>query len=137
MTIPSPSSSTVKPAKIKAVRMLWLLVAVLSMVLAFIGAILPGLPTTVFVLISAWAASRSSPRFHQWLYRHPWFGPSLQRWEQGRLVSRRGKWAALFSMSLSAALLLWLDTPRWLAAFAIICMLCVLLWLWSRPEPTD
>ena len=77
------------------------------------------------------------PRFHQWLYRHPWFGPSLQRWEQGRLVSHRGKWAALFSMSLSAALLLWLDTPRWLAAFAIICMLCVLLWLWSRPEPTD
>ncbi|MCQ9617445.1 YbaN family protein [Paenalcaligenes niemegkensis] len=134
MSLPPPSQNNAKQSESRVVRAFWLIVAVLSLVLAFIGAILPGLPTTVFVLISAWAAARSSPRFHQWLLNHRLFGPSLQRWEQGRLVSRRGKWTALCSMTVCAAILLWTNTPLWAAGLAITCMLCVLVWLWSRPE---
>lgn len=137
MSTPPVPVRTIKKTSAKAMRVFWFVVAVLSMILALIGAILPGLPTTVFVLISAWAAARSSKRFHHWLMTHRLFGPSLQRWQQGRLVSRKGKWAALFSMSLSAVILLWSNTPTWIAIVAISCMLCVLVWLWSRPEPMD
>lgn len=137
MTLPSPPPRPIKRSDSKLVRAVWLTVAVLSLILAFIGVILPGLPTTVFVLISAWAAARSSERFHYWLLNHRLFGPSLQRWQQGKLVSRRGKWTALCSMSLCTIIILWVDTPRWAAVLAIGCMVCVLAWLWSRPEPKE
>ncbi len=39
--------------------------------LGIIGAILPVMPTTVFLLIAAWAFSKSSPRWHRWLREHP------------------------------------------------------------------
>ncbi|WP_226954328.1 YbaN family protein [Mesopusillimonas faecipullorum] len=116
-------------------RGLWLAVAVISLGLAFIGAVLPGMPSTVFVLIAAWAAARSSPRFHAWLSKHRWFGPSLANWSDGRKVSRRAKWGASASMALCAVILYLTAFSPWLTGFAMLSMACVLAWLWSRPEP--
>lgn len=115
----------------------WLLqaFAVLCLVMGIIGVIVPGLPTTVFILMAAWAAARSSPRLYRWLWNHRLFGPLLRNWAQGGKVSRRAKWSAALVMTLSAAMLL-LTVPRlWIPAIAIACMACVLAWLWSRPEP--
>jgi len=57
------------------VRWLLLALALLSLATGIVGIFLPGLPTTVFILIAAWAAARSSPRLHAWLWRHKLFGP--------------------------------------------------------------
>ena len=56
-----------------------------------LGVLLPGLPTTEFVLLAAWAASRSSPRLSAWLDNHRLFGPLLRDWRNGGVVSRRSK----------------------------------------------
>jgi uncharacterized membrane protein YbaN (DUF454 family) len=50
-----------------------------AVVLAGAGIVVPGLPTTVFVLAASYCFSKSSPRVAQWLRTHPWFGPSLER----------------------------------------------------------
>lgn len=42
--------------------------------LGIAGLFLPVMPTTVFLLIAAWAFSHSSHRFHRWLYDHPRLG---------------------------------------------------------------
>ena len=42
-----------------------------NVVLGLIGAVVPGMPTTVFLIIALWAFSRSSPRLRRWLYEHP------------------------------------------------------------------
>lgn len=123
------------PPRSRLLRGLWLALAVFSLGLAFIGAILPGMPSTVFVLISAWAAARGSPRFHQWLLEHRWFGPALANWADGRKVSRRAKWAASASMTLCSAILYWTAITPWVTGIAMLSMACVLTWLWSRPEP--
>jgi uncharacterized membrane protein YbaN (DUF454 family) len=116
-------------------RLLLRLLAGISLGLAIIGAVLPGLPTTVFVLIAAWAAARSSPGLHAWLMQHSVFGPVLHNWNNGRCVSRRAKRAAAIVMSLSAAWMVYALRPRWLAAVLLLIMASVLVWLWRRPEP--
>lgn len=80
-----------------------------SVALGFAGVFIPGLPTTIFIIIAAYLFARSSPRFEAWLLRHPWFGPRLRRYRETGGMSWRAKRAALGSMwffvGLSALLL--------------------------------
>lgn len=115
----------------------WLLraLAVMALALGLAGVFIPGLPTTVFILIAGWAAMRSSPRMHAWLWNHRLFGPMLQNWAAGGCVSRRAKRSAAIMMAVCAVILCITPTPMWVRMLAIGCMAAVLLWLWQRPEP--
>lgn len=123
------------PLPPRPVRWLLMALAVLSLATGVVGIFVPGLPTTVFVLIAGWAAARSSPRMYRWLWNHRLFGPMLQNWAQGGRVSRKAKWSATLLMGLCALILLLVQVPRWAALTATTCMVGVLLWLWRRPEP--
>jgi uncharacterized membrane protein YbaN (DUF454 family) len=59
--------------------------------LAYLGAILPGLPTTPWVLLAGYCFSRSSPRLERWLKRSPVFGRLLCDWEEHRGIRLRVK----------------------------------------------
>lgn len=131
---PGPPAQPRRPLP-RVARWLLLVFAGLCLVLAVIGVILPGMPTTVFLLMAAWAAARSSPRLHAWLLGHRLFGPMLRDWENGRCVSRRAKWSAAATMAVAAAVLVWTGHRPWIAAVGIGCMAIVLAWLWQRPEP--
>lgn len=115
----------------------WLLkvFALLCLVLGIVGVFVPGLPTTVFILLSAWAAARSSPALYRWLWHHRLFGTMLRNWANGGCVSRRSKWNATAMMAVSSIILALTETPRWTVVLACICMACVLTWLWRRREP--
>ena len=63
-------------------------------VLAIIGAFLPILPTTPFLILALALFSKSSPRFHQMLLDNKWFGPSLKQWEQDKTLARTTKYKA-------------------------------------------
>lgn len=116
-------------------RVLLLVLAVLSLGIGLLGIVTPGLPTTEFILLAAWAAARSSPRLHAWMLRNRLIGPMLHDWHNGRRVSRRAKWAATFSMVACSALLLWTVPHRHAVFAAIAAMAGVQVWLWRRPEP--
>ncbi|MET0807856.1 MAG: YbaN family protein [Pseudoxanthomonas sp.] len=121
-------------------RWAWWLLAYASLGTGIVGIFVPGLPTTVFILIAAYAASRGSERLHAYLLRHPRFGPVISDWQIHGAVSRRGKWAATLTMLACAAVLLAImlsvGTHRWwMAALPIACMAAVAVWLWRRPEP--
>lgn len=134
----NPAQPTPMPQVVRnpALRALLRVMAALCLVLAVLGVVVPGLPTTVFVLLAAWAAARSSVRLHAWLWQHRLFGPMLQNWAAGGCVSRRAKWSATVMMVLCGAALWFLPhTAHWVATFACVSMACVLLWLWQRPEP--
>lgn len=55
-------------------RTLYLLLGVLALGLAYVGAVMPGIPTLPFVLLAAACFMRSSPHMHKWLLQHRWFG---------------------------------------------------------------
>ncbi|MDI1267952.1 MAG: YbaN family protein [Polaromonas sp.] len=111
-----------------------LALALVSLALGVIGIFVPVLPTVPFVLLSAWAAARSSPRLLAWLESHTSFGPMLVEWRRGGVVRRRAKWMATVVMGASAAIMLLVVPHRWVAVLAIGCMAGVLAWLWRRPE---
>ncbi|MCK7594042.1 YbaN family protein [Pseudomarimonas salicorniae] len=116
-------------------RPIWIALAGLFLALGLIGVLLPGLPTTPFVLLAAWAAARGSPRLHGWLLRHPLFGPMISDWQRGGAVHRRAKWAASATMALCAGLMFWLAPRWWMAGIGTALMAAVAGWLWLRPEP--
>lgn len=80
--------------------------------IGLLGAFLPILPTTPLMIIALWAFSKSSDRFQHWLYRHPVFGPPLQRWHRFRVIPVIAKMAAIGAMSARMAyLVIFTATP--------------------------
>jgi len=71
-----------------------------------VGVVLPVLPTTPFMLLALWAFSKSSQRFHNWLYHHKFFGPPIQKWCKYRVIPIQAKVIALSFMFLSMLYLL-------------------------------
>lgn len=79
-------------------RIMFAVVGWCAVGLAIAGVILPGVPTTVFVLAASYCFSRSSPRFERWLRESPWLGPPLRRYTQHGGMPREAKRAALVAM---------------------------------------
>lgn len=65
-----------------------------------VGIVLPLLPTTPFVLLSAACFARSSERWHRWMLANETFGPMIRNWEQNRCTSRKVKLIGILSMVL-------------------------------------
>ena len=102
------------------------------LLLGVIGAFLPVLPTTPFVLLAAACFSRSSERFERWLLDHPRWGPIIADGRATRAVPLRAKQAATLMMAVSVVVsLLWLPLPAG-AAPAVVGPL-LLWWLWRLP----
>jgi uncharacterized membrane protein YbaN (DUF454 family) len=117
MPLPVDSASDVPPrAELPAARRwAWLAAGWLFFALGALGAVLPVLPTTPFMLLALWAFSKSSERFHEWLYHHRIFGPPLQRWHRDRVLSPWLKALSLSSMAASLAYAAFVrDAPWWL-----------------------
>jgi uncharacterized membrane protein YbaN (DUF454 family) len=81
-------------------RGLYLGLAVLFLLLATLGAVLPLLPTTPFVLLASACFARSSPSLQAWLRRSPLFGPLLRDWERDRGVRLHVKVVAIATVVL-------------------------------------
>ena len=116
-------------------RLAWVVLAYVTLALGVIGIFVPGLPTTPFVLLSAYAAARGSRRLHAWLLAHRQFGPMIRDWQATGAVSRRAKRAATAMMALSAAVMFATAPKLWMAATGTAIMGVVAIWLWRRPEP--
>jgi uncharacterized membrane protein YbaN (DUF454 family) len=67
-------------------RVLYILLGLFFVGLAILGAILPVLPTTPFLILASYFFIRSSLRLHRMLLRSPVFGPLLIDWEHHRGV---------------------------------------------------
>lgn len=98
----------------------YFILAWLFVVLGVIGAILPVLPTTPFILLALWAFSKCSVRFHNWLFHHKWFGPSIQRWKKYRVIPLSSKILAVSMMSISLIGIIFFTQHHYAIKIAII-----------------
>ncbi|AVH13533.1 YbaN family protein [Acinetobacter indicus] len=113
----------------------WRSLVVIFVILGFIGAVLPGMPTTVFLILAAWAASKGWPQMDAWLLSHPKYGQTLRDWRANGTVPRKAKWFATIMMLISACIMLFTTAPLAVKIFTNLTMFVVAIWLWLRPEP--
>lgn len=123
--------SNVSNSRIK--RALWYITGMVSLAMAYIGFITPGIPFSIFLVFSAYCFSKSSQKMHDWLYNHKHFGPFLTNWVEKRIFPQRMKYAMVLVMSSSLAFL-WFTTYNltavlWSGGF----MAAVAVWAWRYP----
>ncbi|OYW97117.1 MAG: hypothetical protein B7Z15_23705 [Rhizobiales bacterium 32-66-8] len=70
---------------------------ILFLIIGAIGMVVPMLPGTIFLILSAWCFARSSPKFEHWLLHHRYLGPSVVRWQQTGAIPTLVKLFALTS----------------------------------------
>ncbi len=87
-----------QPAQSPWRRALFIALGLIAVGLGFVGVFVPGMPTTVFVIIASYCFVRSSPRLDAWLHRNRWLGPSLRRYRETGGMDVRSKTIALAAM---------------------------------------
>ncbi len=93
--------------------------------LGIVGAVLPVLPTTPFLLLAAACYARGSPRLEAWLLGHPRFGPALRDWRLHGAIAPRAKRAALVGMTAGFALFWFFARPGWPLALGVLALMGV------------
>ncbi|GAB4226575.1 MAG: YbaN family protein [Methyloligellaceae bacterium] len=126
---------SVPPASTGPLRLAYLAIGWASFGTGVLGAFLPVLPTTPFMIIALWAFSKSSQRLRHWLYNHTLFGPPLRRWHEHRVIPPSAKLASLGAMTLSLGyLVIFTSTPLpYLLATALL-MVVGALYIVTKPS---
>jgi uncharacterized membrane protein YbaN (DUF454 family) len=75
----------------KRFRRLFVAAGLVFVGLGVVGAFLPLLPTTPFLLLAAACFARSSERFYNWLVNNKWFGVYVRDYREGRRIPVRIK----------------------------------------------
>lgn len=122
-------------SRLSPTRLLWLLLGLSAVALAGLGAALPLLPTTPFVLLAAFAFARSSDRLHDWLLQHRVFGPLIHNWRAHGAISRRAKIFGVLSIAAVLAISVATNTPLWILSIQVVVLGLSATFILSRPSP--
>jgi len=115
--------------KIILISLGWLCVG-----MGFIGIFVPGIPTTIFLIIALWAFTKSSEKLRHWLLNHKRFGPILNNWQQHKVVPRRAKILMVVLMSLAVVLFYYSLQNLYLTIGLIIILVSVAIYVISLPS---
>ena len=125
------------PQRSRTERGLWTGVGLVSVGVGGIGAVIPGLPSTVFFIIAASCFSKSSPRLERWVLELPTIGPMVRDYRAGLGIARRTKvWAiavVVAVISISAGVMI--DSAAVQAAVVlagVVGVATILFWVPTR-----
>jgi uncharacterized protein len=120
----------------RARRLAYLVLGFVLLGLGIVGAFLPVMPTTIFVILAAFCFGRSSPRIETWLLEHPRFGAPLRAWREERAIPTRAKIFAVTGMTFGYGLFFLAAHPGPVAMLGVAAfMLAGAAYVLSRPRP--
>ncbi len=92
------------PKQAKGVaRWLYLALGFTFVGIGFVGAFVPGLPTTVFLIGAAACFARASTHFYNWLLNNRHFGPVIRAWREERTIPSSAKKKAIILIVVAFA----------------------------------
>jgi uncharacterized protein len=114
-------------------KVFWKLLGFLSLGMAYVGVVTPGIPYSIFVVFAAYCFAKGSPKMHAWLYNHKLFGPFLTNWGQKRVFPLKMKWFMLAMMTTSLIIMSF-TVPVKGVIYTAIFMCLVAVWAWRFPS---
>jgi len=123
-----------QPSTNPLTRAFWLGLGLVCVALGAIGVFLPLLPTTIFLIIAAYAFARSSERLHNWLLSNKVFGPLIKDWQDHGRIRRPAKVMALISMTIIIGLSWAFDVPIYVLGIQCLILIPVAGFIATRPE---
>ena len=117
------------------VRMVLWTVGSIALLLGVIGIVVPGLPTTPFVLVAAACYARASARFYSWLVHNKTFGPLIREWRLHHSIPWRIKLIAIGTMAATISVSIWSFAGLpWLQGMLAFIGTATGIWLWRIPS---
>jgi uncharacterized membrane protein YbaN (DUF454 family) len=102
--------------------------------LGIIGAVLPLMPTTIFLILAAGCFARSSPALEARILNHPHFGPFVRNWRERGAIPLRGKLFAVGGIAGGYAVFFFTARPDWPLALGVgAAMALIAAWISTRP----
>jgi uncharacterized membrane protein YbaN (DUF454 family) len=120
----------------KVKQFAWKVLGFLSLGMAYIGVITPGIPYSIFVVFAAYCFAKGSPKMHAWLYNHKLFGPFLTNWGTKRVFPHKMKYFMLAMMTTSLIIMSF-TVPIKGVVYTGIFMFVVAVWAWRFPGSVD
>lgn len=115
-------------------KIFWNTLGFLSLGMAYIGVVTPGIPYSPFVVFAAYCFSKGSERMHRWLYNHKLFGPFLTNWNTKRVFPQKMKYFMLAMMSTSLIIMFFTGVKP-IGIISTACfMALVAIWAWRYPS---
>lgn len=88
-------NNQVKTEKNKLVRFLWIVLGSIFVAIGYIGIFVPGLPTTIFLILASACYIRSSKRLYEWLINNKLFGKFIKDYNEGKGMPLKAKISAV------------------------------------------
>jgi uncharacterized protein len=104
----------------------------MSLVIGIIGVVTPVLPTTPFVLLSAFCFARGSERFHTWIMSHRYFGPMVRAFQEEKRIPLKIKIFAtlMIATTMSITAIFFVKKLFAIAAMASVGV-AVVIYIWT------
>ena len=118
-------------------KLIWNTLGFLSLGMAYIGVITPGIPYSCFVVFAAYCFAKGNERMHRWLYNHKLFGPFLRNWSEKRVFPQKMKYLMIGMMSLSLILMSVGSVPLRGVIYTGVFMALVAVWAWRYPSTPE
>lgn len=131
---PPEPVETPRPVRGRAATLFYRALGFVFVGLGAIGAVVPLMPTTVFLLLAVWAFARGSPELGERLYAHPRFGPLLRDWDERRAIPRRAKIIAVAGMAVGLSIVVWRSSGPIAPTLASLVVLAGAAFVLSRPS---
>ena len=104
-------------------RILWLIFGLIFLGIGMIGVVIPGLPTTIFMIIAVACFYRSSQRLYDWVINHKYFGEHVKNFREGRGMPKKAKFMAIGTMWVFVSISVLFGIPDHMLMIKIITIL--------------
>ncbi|MFI3303194.1 MAG: YbaN family protein [Rikenellaceae bacterium] len=112
-------------------KLIFILLGCISLVLGVIGVVVPLLPTTPFLLLSAALFVKSSPKLYAWLIDNPILGSYIRNYREHKAIPRHAKYTSitllwisiLYCLFFVVQSMLWVQILLFVVAVGVTCHL--------------
>tara|TARA_E500000075_G_scaffold100313_1_gene92003 strand:+ start:107 stop:535 length:429 start_codon:yes stop_codon:yes gene_type:complete len=91
------SPHQMKKSRFLLIRLLWIILGSAFVGIGTVGIFVPGLPTTVFMILAAACYVRSSDKLYNWLIKNKTFGKYIKDYREGKGMPIKAK---IFAQSM-------------------------------------